>query len=50
MKSDESSLFNQEIMQWKDVVERLNAENNDLKTVIEDLELKNRKLIDKINE
>lgn len=37
-------------MSWREVVDRLNNENNELKSVIEDLEGKNRKLVEKINE
>lgn len=50
MKNEENSILNSELIQWKDVVDRLNNENNELKRVIEDLEGKNRKLVDKLNE
>jgi len=34
---------------WKEVVEKLNQENTELKTAIEDLERRNRELIEKMN-
>lgn len=38
-----------ETNQWKDVCERLSNEKNDLQLKIDDLEFKNRKLIEKLN-
>lgn len=50
LKSEECASLNLEIMSWKEVNDRLNQENSDLKSVIDDLESKNRKLVDKLNE
>ena len=49
-KHEECASLNQEVLSWKEVVERLNNENTELKQVIDDLEQKNRKLIEKLNE
>jgi hypothetical protein len=38
------------LISWKEVVDRLNRENTELKEVIDDIELKNRKLVEKLNE
>jgi len=37
-------------MGWRDVVDRLNNECIELKKIIEELEMKNRKLVEKIND
>ena len=50
LKSDEIVALNKDIISWREVVERMNNENKELKFVIEDLETKNRKLVEKINE
>ena len=50
IKDEESSLLSKDIMSWREVVDRLSAENTELKTVIEELENKNRRLVDKLNE
>ena len=49
-KGDENIGLGREILSWRDVVDRLNSENTELKQMIEDLEHKNRKLVDKLNE
>lgn len=49
-KQEEIAQLNQEIMGWRDVVDRLNNESAELKKIIEDLEMKNRKLVDKLND
>jgi len=36
--------------QWREVIDRLDNESNELKNIIEDLELKNRKLVEKLND
>lgn len=42
MKNKESDDLNKDIYSWKEVVERLNKENTELKEVIVELENKNR--------
>lgn len=42
--------MNREVISWKNVVDRLNSENTELKSLIEELELKNRKLVEKLND
>jgi hypothetical protein len=37
-------------LQFRDVIERFENENNELKKIIEELELKNRRLVDKLND
>lgn len=37
-------------MKWRELVERMNTESTELKKIIEDLELKNRKLVEKLND
>jgi hypothetical protein len=37
-------------MGWRDLVDRLNNEGTELKKIIEELEMKNRKLIEKLND
>lgn len=37
-------------MQWREVVDRLNNEGAELKKIIEELEMKNRKLVEKLND
>lgn len=49
-KNEEISALNRDILSWREVVERLNSENKELQLVIEDIENKNRKLVEKINE
>ena len=49
-KADETHSLNKEIANWKDVVDRMTSENVELKSIMEDLELRNRKLVDKLNE
>ena len=50
MKNNETSNLNQDIYSWKEVVDRLNKENTELKEVIADLEGKNRQLLHRIDE
>lgn len=50
LKNDEYAILGRDILSWRDAVERLNSENQDMKGVIEDLESKNRKLVEKLNE
>lgn len=50
MKNEESHIFNEDIVQYKSVIDRLNNENEELKAVIDDLEGKNRKLVEKLND
>jgi len=50
LKNEEVHILNSDVLSWKDCVERMNSENEELKRVIEDLEVKNRKLVDKLNE
>lgn len=38
-----------ETLQWRDLAERLQSENRDAQSAIEDLEMKNRLLVDKLN-
>ena len=40
----------EEMFYWKETGERLQTEVNDLKRIVEDVEDKNRKLIEKLNE
>jgi len=47
---EEKHLLNTEIVDWRTCVDRLNNENEELKEVISDLESKNRKLVEKLNE
>jgi len=42
--------LNRDVLSWNEVVSRLNVENNELKTVIQDLEDKNKRLVGKLNE
>ena len=49
-KTEDINSLNKDILSWKEVVDRLNSENKELQLVIEDLESKNRKLVEKINE
>ena len=35
---------------WREVGDRINGENSELRTVIDDLEHKNRKLVERLNE
>ena len=49
-KSDESRQMQEEMFYWKETGERLQTEVNDLKRIVEDVEDKNRKLIEKLNE
>jgi hypothetical protein len=49
-KSDETTGLNKDIFRLNDYIDQLTSENKELKLVIEDLEDKNRKLVEKINE
>ncbi len=49
-KSDESRQMQEEMFYWKETGERLQGEVGDLKRIVEDMEDKNRKLIEKLNE
>ena len=40
----------EEMFYWKETGERLQGEVGDLKRIVEDMEDKNRKLIEKLNE
>lgn len=50
MKTEDHIKASKEADSWREVVERLNNENTELKQVIEDLEDKNRKLVQGLNE
>lgn len=43
-------MLNKDLLNWKELVDRVTSENTSLKQVIDDLEDKNRKLVEKINE
>jgi predicted RNase H-like nuclease (RuvC/YqgF family) len=49
VKQNEIECISKEIDAWKDVVERVNYENTDCKKIIEELEDKNKKLIETMN-
>jgi hypothetical protein len=37
-------------VEWRQLVDRMNDENSELKRIIEEVELKNRNLVEKLNE
>ena len=49
-QAEEKHLLNNEVVDWRSCVDRLNSENEEHKEVISDLEMKNRKLVEKLNE
>lgn len=49
-KTEECVNLSNDSMHWRDTADKLNTENNQLKDVIEDLEDKNRRLVDKMNQ
>lgn len=50
VKQNECDCLNKDIESWREVVERINEENTELKRLIEELESKNKKLIETMNE
>ena len=49
-KADESKQLNEETMHWKERGDRLQDEVSEMKRMIEEVELKNRRLVEKLNE
>ena len=49
-KTDEAENLSLQALSWRDQAERLDSECNQLRDVIQDLEDKNRKLVEKINQ
>ena len=49
IKENEIDVLKKEVESWKEIVDKLGNENNDLKKVIENLEEKNKKLVETLN-
>ena len=39
-----------DVLHWRSTADNLNTENNNLRAVVEDLEDKNRRLVEKLNQ
>lgn len=49
-RSEETQGLHRELVEWKDLVDKLTLENKELKYVIDEVEHKNRKLVERLND